>query len=149
MAQAADRLALTRLAILQEVHERHGGMRKGAPTPAPASPQARERVQHAHAGSHSRLSVLAALGRGYWEQHPARAALELARPQLAAFAARRPATYVGSCVLAGGVLLLARPWRLISLTGVLVALLKSPQVAALLGQAMASGSRPTRAQADI
>ena len=58
-----------------------------------------------------------------------------ARPALAA--RRRFVT-----AAAGAVVFLLRPWKLISVTGVLVALVKSPQMAGLVMSALSTGKNP-------
>jgi hypothetical protein len=69
-------------------------------------------------------------------------ALDFARPALASYAQRKPVQYLGIAAAAGAALFLLRPWKLISVTGVLVALVKSPQVASLVMSAMASSQNP-------
>ena len=63
----------------------------------------------------------------------------MATPLLASYARRHPAQYVGIAVAAGALVMVARPWRLVSVTGVLLALAKSPQLAGVVMSAM-SGS---------
>jgi hypothetical protein len=75
--------------------------------------------------------------RTWWRQHPASVGLDLARPALSSYAARQPVQYLGIAVAAGALLMLVRPWRLVSATGVIVALLKSSQLSSLVMSAMA------------
>ncbi|HEY1230934.1 MAG TPA: hypothetical protein VGF26_26810, partial [Ramlibacter sp.] len=69
-------------------------------------------------------------------------ALDIARPALASYARRKPLQYLGLSALAGAGLFMLRPWKLISVTGVLVALVKSPQVAGLVMSALSTGKNP-------
>jgi len=78
----------------------------------------------------------------WWRYHPAHVAVDIARPALASYARRKPVQYLGIAAAAGAVVLLLRPWKLISVTGVLVALVKSPQVAGLVMSALSSGKNP-------
>jgi hypothetical protein len=65
--------------------------------------------------------------------------LQVAEPVLASYARKQPVAYVSIAAAAGAIFMIARPWRLISVTGVLVALAKSPQMAGVVMSAM-SGS---------
>lgn len=67
----------------------------------------------------------------WWHAHPAHLALEVARPVCEKYARDHPMKVVGLCAATGALLVLARPWRLISITGLLVAALKSTQMSAL------------------
>ena len=72
----------------------------------------------------------------WWRRQPARAVLELARPALSGYAARNPARFLGIAAAAGAVFVAARLWRLIPVTGLLMALVKSSGLAALLASAL-------------
>ena len=78
----------------------------------------------------------------WWRYHPAHMAVDIARPTLSSYASRKPVQYLGIAAAAGAVVFLLRPWKLISVTGVLVALVKSPQVAGLVMQALSTGRNP-------
>ena len=79
----------------------------------------------------------------WWHGHPARLALEVAQPVFEKYARAQPMKVMGICAATGAVLVLIRPWRLISLTGLLVAGLKSAQMSALASAVLrASTSRP-------
>lgn len=73
----------------------------------------------------------------WWQTHPARLALELGQPLLERYAQAHPMKLLALGAGTGAVLVLARPWRLISVTGLLVATLKSAHRSAL-----ASAVRP-------
>jgi hypothetical protein len=66
---------------------------------------------------------------------------------LASYARQKPGTYVGAAVVAGAVLLMLRPWKLISVTGIAVAILKSPQVAGMIMAALSRSENPEDDQA--
>jgi len=135
MSDAGDRLARTRLAIIEQVqrHERRPGGR-----------DERERI-HARAqrdaGEPQRGDedpgegwfghVRHALGT-WWRHHPAHMGVELATPILSAYARRKPLQFLGIAAAVGAVAMVARPWRLISATGIAVALVKSSQLSGLL-----------------
>lgn len=79
----------------------------------------------------------------WWRHHPAHTALELATPVLSSYAARKPFQYLGIAALAGAVIAVARPWRLVSMTGLLVAVLKSSQLSSVVMSAMAGADDAT------
>jgi hypothetical protein len=128
-ASASERLALTRLAILDYLQRREHGEASWPP------PETTDEPPDADA---SRWRGLRDAGRRYWQDHPARWALELTTPLLSHWAQRHPVALLGVAALAGALLVFARPWRLLSVTGVAVAALKSPQLASLAMSLLAS-----------
>lgn len=131
-AGASERLDRSRLAILEYLQRRAHG--DAATDPSRETPQ----PLGAHDGASPWRGVREA-GRRYWAGHPARLLARLASPLLAHWGRRHPAAFLGAAATLGVLLVLARPWRLISLTGLLVAALKSPHLASLLMTALASG----------
>ena len=143
MSTEGDRLDRSRLAILEHVHrkERRREVQDQHVEAAKAGegPRGRESGGRHHAGWYDKgRDVVEA----WWRYHPAHVALDIARPALAAYARRKPMQYLGLSALAGAGLFMLRPWKLISVTGVLVALVKSPQVAGLVMSAMSSSQNP-------
>lgn len=118
-ADAAQRLARTRLAILDYLQRRQHG---------PAS----------NAGSDGTPPDAQDSG-ARWSGQRAPLLVRLATSLLAYWGRRHPLALVGIAAAAGILLVLARPWRLISVTGVLVAVLKSPHLAKLAMSLLASG----------
>lgn len=146
MSAGSDRLDRTRLAILEHFHDKEQ-LRHGR-SEADTSP---EHADESSWKSHRRANPPGAGGwfetlqdvvRDWWKYHPAHVALDLARPALGSYARRKPAQYLGFAALAGAALFFMRPWKLISITGVLVAVAKSPQVASLVMQAMSASQNP-------
>jgi hypothetical protein len=131
MSAAADRLAHTRLAIVAHLADSPRGRPREAPDPA-----AQE------AATHGRWAGLRAAGRDYWEHHPVRMGLQLAEPTVRAYAHRHPARLLAACAALGALLVLARPWRLVSVTGLMLAAVRSPRLSSLVLSAfMAGGER--------
>jgi hypothetical protein len=159
MSDSADKLARTRLAIIEHVHRKERKRRGQEPDPV-ATRQAHPQ-QHASAQQMGRASdepyrsempmpdqaegwaahALHAV-RTWWRYHPAHMVVDIATPALSSYARRKPVQYLGIAAAVGAVFLLARPWKLISVTGLVVALLKSSQVSALLMSAMSSSQNP-------
>jgi hypothetical protein len=68
----------------------------------------------------------------WWRRHPANAAGQLARPLIERYAREEPAKLLAAAAGTGALLVLVRPWRLLSLTAVIAALLKTSDVADLV-----------------
>lgn len=148
MSDAADKLARTRLAIIAhlQARERHHERREpasGAEEPL-ASDDEPGRRRHfwnrgeprGH-GSRGWFGQLRGIVRTWWRHHPASMGVDLARPVLASYAARKPVQYVAIAAGIGAALALLRPWRVVSATGLIVALVKSSQLPSLVMSAMA------------
>ena len=68
----------------------------------------------------------------WWQHHPAQLALDLAIPVLGKYAEKKPLQLLGLAAGAGAVIVLIRPWRLVSVTGLLLTALKSSKVSTLV-----------------
>lgn len=68
------------------------------------------------------------VGQSWWQSHPAHLALDVAKPMMQTYAKEQPLKLLGIAAGTGIALVVLRPWRLISLTGVAIALLKSTQL---------------------
>ena len=130
----AQRLARSRLAILTYLQQ---GQAKDSPTPGaqdaapsqaalPPWGRAREAMRH------------------HWQDHPARLAAGLVAPLLSHWGGRHPLAFLGIAAASGAVLVMARPWKLISVTGVLVAALKSSNLVSLAMSTLATCRTPPR-----
>jgi len=96
-------------------------------------------------------NVWLAVGRSvlerWWRRHPAHAVGQLARPMLEHYARKEPAKLMAAAAATGAVLVLVKPWRLLSATAVLAAVLKTSDVADLINTLMSktpSSPRPPR-----
>jgi hypothetical protein len=134
MTAASDRLARSRLALIEHVHRKE---RKRGPA---REGEDGEQWEAAKAAASSKgggwFSRIGRAAKSYWRHHPARVGVQMATPVLSQFARRNPLAYMGVAAVAGAVFMVARPWRLISVTGLLVALAKSPQLAGVVMSAM-------------
>ena len=142
MSDAGDKLDRSRRAILEHIARRQ---RKHDPREEP--PQGYEagygpdfdfadrggRFPRADWFGHLRHGV-----RTWWRYHPAHMAADLAAPLLRNYAHRKPLQLLGISLAAGAALTFARPWKLISLTTLLVALLKSSQLSQVLMAALSA-----------
>lgn len=140
MSEASDKLARSRQAILE-----HIARRQRRYDPREESPAAYDDAQAAFApeeepyrgggGWFGRFQH--AVGT-WWRYHPAHMAVELTTPLMRSYARRKPLQLLAISAAAGAALTFARPWRLISLTTLVVAVLKSSQLSHLLMAAMSA-----------
>ena len=75
------------------------------------------------------LQTLTRTVQAWWRHHPAKVALEIAEPVLDRYAKNKPYQLLGIAAAAGAAAVLVRPWRLVSVTGLLLAALKSSGLA--------------------
>lgn len=145
MSDAAEKLARTRLAIIAHVqarerrHERDNIDFEDEPLAergeVPRRAGFREHMRHSTAAGW--FARAKRIGKTWWRHHPASMGLDMAKPALSAYAAQKPVQYLGLAAAAGVVIALTRPWRLVSGTGLLLAVLKSSQLSSLVMSAMA------------
>ena len=77
--------------------------------------------------------------RVWWRYHPAHMVAEMASPLMRGYARRKPMQLLAIAFGAGALLTLARPWKLISVGTLVLAVLKSSQLTHLLTAAMSAG----------
>ncbi len=74
-------------------------------------------------------SVARSMTQRWWRRHPANAVAQLARPLLDRYAREQPAKLVAAAAAAGALVVLVKPWRLLSATALIAALLKTSDIA--------------------
>jgi len=142
MSDAADRLAKTRLAIIEQIHRREGRSQRRGGEFEPDDAHGGEGWEASGSGPASWFAALKRAASSWWRQHPAHYGLELATPALSEYAGRKPVQFLAIAAAVGAVAMIARPWRLISLGGIAMALLKSGQLSGLLMSAMSAADYP-------
>lgn len=65
----------------------------------------------------------------WWRHHPAKMALDIAEPALHQYATHKPYQLLGIAAGVGVAAVFVRPWRLVSVTGLLIAAIKSSGMA--------------------
>ena len=80
----------------------------------------------------------------WWRHHPAKLALEIAQPSLDQFAKRKPYQLLGIAAAVGVATVFVRPWRLVSITGLLLAAVKSSGMANMAMSLVSARLRPQR-----
>lgn len=142
MSGAADKLARTRLALIEAVHRKEQGGRRtpmGAMSEHEGEQWDAAEAEAASGGGGWPGGVKRA-ARSWWRNHPARFGLQVATPMLSSYARRKPLQYLAIAAAAGAVLVVARPWRLVSVGGLLMAVARSPQLASVIMAAMSSAN---------
>lgn len=142
MSDAADRMARTRLAIIEHVQRRERRPEKPDTKrqhrePGPRT-EADEDEEHSAGGGPAWFAGLKRAAGNWWRHHPAHMGVELATPLLSAYASRKPVQFLGIAAAVGALLMVVRPWRLVSLTGLAVALVKSSQLSSVIMSAMSA-----------
>ncbi len=94
--------------------------------------------------SASTWSLVKQTATSWWHGHPASLALDFAQPRMQRFAQEQPLKLLAIAAGIGAATVFLRPWRLISLTGLVFAALKSSEVAGLASSLLASGTRNDR-----
>ena len=136
--EAERRLAASRQALFRYVN------RDAAQPAAATQPQSRhapnptqidndeERIDDDNSQPMSVWAVSKKAGRIWWHYHPARTALAVVEPLMGAYAERHPWKLLGMAAGAGALAVVTRPWKLISVTGLALATLRSSQVSAVI-----------------
>lgn len=148
MSDAAAKLAQTRLAIIAQLqgrerrHQHRGAERYEDPHQDAQDEEETERPRARRGRGAGRRSPAGWLhhaqhaARNWWRHHPASMGLELVTPALSSYAARKPVQYLAIAAALGAVFMVVRPWRLISVTGLIVAIVKSSQLSSVVMSAM-------------
>jgi hypothetical protein len=138
MSEASEKLARSRQAILEQMARRqrkHDPREEAAPGFSADSRYPDEEPPDPGSGWFGHLGHAV---KTWWRYHPAHMAVELASPLMREYARRKPVQLLGISLATGAALTFARPWRLISVTTLLVALLKSSQLSNLFVAAMSA-----------
>ena len=77
-------------------------------------------------------SAVARAVRTWWRHHPVSMAVDVAKPVVGRYAKSHPFKLLGVAAVAGAAMVLVRPWRLLSLGGILLAAVKSAAVPSVL-----------------
>ncbi|MBN8756473.1 MULTISPECIES: hypothetical protein [Variovorax] len=154
-----QRLALSRRALVRQLNgggeDAHDAFLNHAPASAAdddleyahhdaAQAGHAERHQPNGAGGGVWVPLARSIVQRWWRRHPAHAAGQLARPMLEHYARKQPAKLMAVAAATGAVLVLVKPWRLLSVTAVLAAVLKTSDVADIVNTLMQKNPSPPR-----
>lgn len=90
--------------------------------------------------SSSSWDLVKQVGLSWWRSHPANLALDVAKPMMQNYAEDKPFRLLGIAAGAGVAVMVLRPWRLISLGGVALALIRSTELTGVV-QSFLHGDR--------
>jgi hypothetical protein len=128
LLSAQQRLAASRQAIVRDMN-RDEDTETDAYAPGDEHDDISESGIDASSGSWDLVKQVAG---SWWRSHPAHLALDVAKPMMQGYAQDQPVKLLGIAAATGAALVVLRPWRLISLTGVALALLKSTEVSGVV-----------------
>lgn len=117
-----ERLAVSRKAIVRHMNRHHPDVEERFDNGTD------ETNPNASKGASSERNMMGKIkyaARMWWHRHPASAVLELASPLLGDYARIHPFKLLGISVAAGAVLVIGKPWRMVSASALLVAAVKS------------------------
>lgn len=139
---AKRRLENSRRALMQNMMRNQGASSghtraESGPDDEPAGAYASSADAAAAAGASSEgvkglWRTLRRTAKAWWRSHPAHLAVEVGQPMLDKYAAAHPLKLLAISAAIGGAVVLAKPWRLISVTGLLIAALRSTQMSGLV-----------------
>ena len=134
LLSAQQRLAMSRRALLDQLQ---GGGAQGSAYRA--GPRHAALLDHFAWGPVARKVALR-----WWRRHPANAVGQVARPLLERYAREQPAKLMALAASVGALAVLVRPWRLLSVTAVVAALLKTSDVADVVTTLMQKTASPRK-----
>ena len=137
----AQKLDRSRLAIIEYLAGGpHRPDRRDDNEPEPdehgAQHDARKRDSRGFFSSNRWLRGMSSAARAWWNHHPAQMAVELATPALQSYMRKRPFQVLALSAGVGALLVVTRPWRLISVTTLVVAIVKSSQLSGVVMSAL-------------
>ena len=130
-----ERLAISHQAIVRQMNHESAKVSTGEPGDEAARPEID--------ASASTWDLARQVVTAWWANHPAHLAVDLARPGLSTYAEHKPIQLLAISAGLGGAVALLRPWRLVSLTGVLLAAVKSPHLSGVVSSLL-SGRRTAK-----
>jgi hypothetical protein len=131
-----QRLAISRRALVAQLQ----GEESAADEPAPRRPPRRASILDRFAWG----AVARNVAHRWWRRHPANAVGQLVRPLLERYAREQPVKLVAAAAAAGALVVLLKPWRLLSITAVLAAALKTSDVADIVTTLMQKNPSPRK-----
>jgi hypothetical protein len=143
MSEASEKLARSRMAIMEHVarKQRRHDPREEPPQQFAEGYAGEEPSDERYAwddGGSGWFGHLKHAVRTWWHYHPANMAVELVAPMMRSYARRKPVQLLAISLAAGAALTFTRPWRLISITTLVIAVLKSSQLPRVLMAAMSA-----------
>ena len=126
------RLAASRKALVRQMTRDDG--RAGNDEPNDVRGSSASQTGEAQTGTQrsSAWQILTQAMMTWWQHHPVQLAIDIGRPFLNNYARDKPLQLLGIAAGAGAAAVLIKPWRLVSVTGLAVAALKSTKLSTTL-----------------
>jgi hypothetical protein len=138
-----QRLAISRRALVRQLRQ-DDSIDDGDDPGPPDATQPQMARQHSVLDQFAWVGMARSMARRWWRRHPANAVGQLARPLLGRYAREQPAKLMAIAAATGALVVLVRPWRLLSVTAVLAAVLKTSDVADIVTTLMHNKPSPPR-----
>jgi hypothetical protein len=130
---AKERLTITRRALVSHMNRDH---------PAPHDDAGAALPSHPQTAPDSKWLLLKQTVISWWRHHPASFAFDVAQPLLGKYAKAHPVKLLGMAAGVGALVVVAKPWRLFSLGGILLSVIKSADISTVV---MSLINRPRQA----
>lgn len=131
-----ERLASSRKALVRHMTRNERGPKSQLDDPLALS----DEPQDVSEPRHSTFATMSNAAKAWWAHQPAHVAVDFVRPVIGRFAERQPLKLLGIAAGIGAAAVLLRPWRLVSIGGLLLAAVKSAAVPSVLLSMLSSGS---------
>ncbi len=133
-AETLQRLAASREALLRHMsHE---------PSDTRNAHEGDDPVERGFDASSGTWSLVKTVVTSWWHNHPAHVAMDVLKPLMQTYARDKPLQLLGVSAGVGVAVAVLRPWRLISLTGLLLAAVKSAEVSGMVKSLLTRDSAP-------
>lgn len=123
-----ERLAISRKAIVRHMTRDDITMARSADEPYEIG----DKSGVSSSSSSYWPSAVARAVRTWWRHHPVSMAVDIAQPVVGRYARGHPFKLLGVAAIAGAAIVVIRPWRLLSVGGLLLAAVKSAAVPSVL-----------------
>jgi len=142
-----SRLAISRKALVSYMVRDDGRGEYGKPDDLGGSNHGQAAGEQANTQRSSAWQVLTQAVMAWWQHHPVQMAISIGRPFLGNYAEDKPLQLLVVAAGIGAGAMLIKPWRLVSVTGLAIAVLKSTKLSttmlSLLPRAPARQQRGT------
>ena len=126
-----SRLAASRKALVRQMARSDGRSEDNIPD---AFPETNHQATGTDMNSERRSTweVIAQAAMAWWQHHPVQIAIDIGRPFLFNYARDKPMQLLGISAGIGAAAILVKPWRLVSVTGIVVAVFRSTKLSSTL-----------------
>lgn len=124
------RLAASRKALVRQMARDDGRADDDTPNGFYSSSHGQMNDAQPGADRNSTWQVFTQAVMAWWQHHPVQVAVDIGRPLLNSYARDKPLRLLGIAAGVGAAAVFIKPWRLVSLTGLAAAALKSTNLSA-------------------